>query len=317
MIDEGLRRLSREIIVASIAPTIALEPWELERMSAMLEEYPVAPGDVLFNQGSAVEFVYFMRRGTVEISRDHGAPLQFEGNWIFGLFDYFLGVPHLRSARSRTAQNLLRIKTSDWVELLEDSFELSLDTIVLHAGDLARLEVTCSEKVRPAVAPLADSRVRMTFVERVGALQAMPPLREAGVQSVVDLASFASEGSFAPGSTLFESSEELNRLYFVVSGLVETTRQAEGGRRRFWGPNALVGGVEALGEPARGWQGRVLETSRLLWIDRDAWLEIMRNHFELVRSVLQFLALERERILARAGESQTLVFRQLGYGMAR
>jgi CRP-like cAMP-binding protein len=317
MIDEGVLRLSREIIVASIAPTIVLEPWELERMSALLEEYPVAPGDVLFNRGNAAEFVYFMRRGTVEISRDQGAPLQFEGNWIFGLFDYFLGVPHLRSARSRTAQNLLRIKASDWVELLEDSFELSLDTIVLHAGDLARLEATHSEEARPATAPLADSRARTTFVERVGALQTMLPLRDAGVQSVIDLASFASEGSFGPGSTLFESSEELNRFYFVVSGLVETTRAVEGGRRRFWGPNALVCGVEALGEPARGWQGRVVETSRLLWIDRDAWLDIMRNHFDLVRSALHFLALERERILARVDESPKLVFRQLGYGMAR
>jgi CRP-like cAMP-binding protein len=317
MIDDGLRRLSREIFVASIAPTVALEPWELERMSALLEEYPVAPGDFLFNQGSAVEFVYFMRRGTVEISRDNDAPLQFEGNWIFGLFDYFLGVPHLRSARSRTAQNLLRVKASDWVELLEDSFELSLDTIVLHAGDLARLEATYSETAPPATGSLVDSGARTTFVERVGALHKMLPLRDAGVQSLIDVASFASEGSFAPGADLFESSEELNRLYFVVSGLVETTRTVPRGQRRFWGPCALIGGVEALGEPARGWQGRVLETSRLLWIDRDAWLEIMRNHFELVRSALHFLALERERILARTGESKKLVFRQLGYGMAR
>jgi CRP-like cAMP-binding protein len=313
--DDAGKRLSRELVFSAIAPTLALEQWELERMTSILEEHSVASGDYLFERGRPVEYLYFMRNGSVEVTGGEGPPWRFEGSWMFGLLDYFLGVPHIRSARTIVDQNLLRSRTSDWLELLEDSFDLAQHTITVQARDLAKRDLGSSAAQRAGARPPAAAGATSesaSLAERVATLRTMRPLRDAGVQSLVDLASFASERSLPAGASACEDASE--NLYFVVTGQVETG-QAPLGSRGAWGPGSLVGGLSALADSDLG-IGRTLEPTRLLSVARQAWREVTRNHFQCIRSVLIYMAVERERILEwHSSRAKPLVFQQSGYGL--
>jgi CRP-like cAMP-binding protein len=71
-------------------------------------------------------------------------------------------------------------------------------------------------------------------------------LREAGVQTLANLAAGAQEVSFPAGAEVLARGAERDRLFIVADGLVEAAREGPAVSGRF-GPGALVAGGAALG----------------------------------------------------------------------
>jgi hypothetical protein len=64
-----------------------------------------------------------------------------------------------------------------------------------------------------------------------------------------------------------------------------------------FGPGTWVGGLASLGEPILAWEAHAVTPVRALALHLEDYLELMEEHFDLVRSALAELARLREIVL--------------------
>ncbi|MDP9000292.1 MAG: cyclic nucleotide-binding domain-containing protein [Myxococcota bacterium] len=310
--DRRLARISRELFIAAIAPRL-LESWVLDRMTSLMEELDLPAGKTLYSAGDSPDAIYFMREGAIQLAREDAPPWTLEGRWVIGGFEAVLERPRSRTAMAITDLHLMRIQADDWIEILEDSFDLARGALFNQARTVARLDENLAAKVviaDPAVVPsIPLPSGPLSLVERLAALMEMPMLSGAGVQTLADLAAIVDEVTFEPGDVVLERGVPRERVFFVVEGEAEATRQAPAMVRRFR-TRTLVCGAAALDEHASDWRAVAKTTTRALSVRLEEWVDLMEEHFDMVRAALSCLALEREKILEQmALESGGIVLR--------
>jgi CRP-like cAMP-binding protein len=299
--DPRLQRTSRELFFAVLTGGAAnLETWVMDRIISVVEEEDVAAGKRLFAEGEPPESIFFSREGRLRLERDGASPWIFEGRTVIGVFDALLDRPHARTAIAETDLHLLKLRVDSWLELLEDSFGLARAAVRNSVITVAALEArrwTAEEaphgavitQVPPALGPLA-------FVERLAVLAEIPLLRGAGIQVLVELADLMEEVTFEPGETIFERGNLRGETLLVLQGEAQGNR-LDPGLRVVFGPGSVVGGVASLGEPVLAWEARAITRVRALSMRLEDWFDLMEEHFDLLRSALSGMALQREAIL--------------------
>lgn len=305
---DSLVRTSRELFLSALAGGASdIETWVLDRMTSLLEEGDVRAGTRIFAAGEEAEFIYYMRHGRIRLVRPGGATWTFEGRWAIGAFDAAMNRPHARTAIALTDLRLMKLRSEHWLELLEDSFELARANIANIVGTVAALETRRWASRPPprgsVVAPVPPPGATFTFVDRLALLTDVALFRDAGVQVLADVAGVMEEMTFEAGERI--DLETKRRALLVLDGEIVADRHEPTLSVPF-GPGSVVCGVAALGEPARAWEARAVTKARALSIGLEDWLDLMEEHFDLVRSALAALARARENILeelaADAGE---------------
>jgi CRP-like cAMP-binding protein len=298
-------RAWKELFVTGFGAELGkVDSWVMDRLTAMLQEEDVYAGEQLFSRGSAPEYFYFLRKGGVRLERPAMAPQLLEGPAVIGMFDAVLDRPWLHTATILGEAEMMKVPLDDWIELLEDSFELARASVQSAARHVALLEAGLLEEGRaPWSAPPSFAAVatgaRLGVVERIAVLMDAMPLRAAGVQTLSDLALVCEETTFAPGDVLFDRGATGDRVFLVVDGLVTASRGPSGDGLTF-GPGQILCGAAALlaafGEEPLSWTARASSAVRTLAFRTEDWFDLMEEHFDLVRSALAGLALERERL---------------------
>jgi CRP-like cAMP-binding protein len=330
MADPRLLRTSRELFLSALGGARNdVETWVIDRMTSRLEEEEVPAGTRIFAAGEEVEFIYLMHEGRLRMVRENGAPWTFVGRWVIGAFDAVLDRPHTRTAVALTNLSLMRVRADHWIEVLEESFELSRGVVANLVRASAALESRLwRSRPQPALqagatregAPVAGERPLevdassqallgyvassavsrpvgpLSFVDRLAILTDVAILRAAGIQVLADVAGLMQEVSFEPGELIHERGENGGRFFVVIEGEVVADRSDPELSVRF-GPGRVVCGVAGLGEPAQAWRARAVERTRALSMRLEDWYDLMEEHFDLVRSALRALALRRESIL--------------------
>jgi CRP-like cAMP-binding protein len=191
------------------------------------------------------------------------------------------------------------------MELLDDSFEVARASIVELARRVAELEERRDRRVAGAGVALARSEPtppnhlpagRLNVIDRLALLMEVPILRGAGVQPLSDLAVVSEEVGFQPGDVLFDHRPVPERVVLVVEGEVEAWREAPGLIRRA-GAGQIVGGAAAFADSALAWRARATRRGRALAFRVEDWFDLMEEHFDMVRSALAALSLEREGLI--------------------
>jgi len=301
MPDTRYVRLSRELFLTAFGDELGgIEPWVTDRLTSLLEEEEVGAGDTLFSAGDPPHFFYFLRSGTVKLVRDGSAPWTLEGPHVFGMFEALLDRPRTRTALVVGDSQLMKVGSDAWIELLEESFELSRTATFSAARWVALLEENLlAHGISPRPTAFRTPRVpagRLDILERLALLMGTPLLRGAGVQPLSDLALVSEEAHFDPGATLMTRGTPRDRLFMVLEGEVQASCQRPGVVRTA-GPGDFVCGAAAFGERAPAWEASATTSTRALAFGVEDWFDLMEEHFELVRSVLAGMALERERLL--------------------
>ena len=274
--DTKLMRLSRELFLAAAAPP-SIPAWAIERMASVLEEQSIEEGQALFTAGEPPEFIYFMRHGRLRMTGEGRPPLTFEGRWVLGSFDVLLDRPHQRTATALDSFGIQRLAADAWLELIEDSFEVARAMLENASRMLAELE----DKAGP----------------------------ELVIETLADLAVLANEVAFEPGDLVWSRGEAPDRAYVVFDGEIEASRESPSFVRRF-GPGMLVLGTPSLGGLAPVWEARARTRAHALSFRLDESLDLMEEHFDMVRSVLASMAKERELLLDRmASQSNGMVLK--------
>jgi CRP-like cAMP-binding protein len=299
MLDSKQRRISRELFLAGAVGNLGtLEPWVTDRLIAILDEEEAAAGDRLFAAGEPAEHVYFVKQGTVELALHGGTIEVVEGPRTLGMSDVLIERPHSASAHARTPVELLKVRTEAWIDLLEDSFPLARSAVLSLVRAVAGLETQQWANGRFPLAvpsPAAFAGKPLDLVERLMVLMQTPLLRRAGVQPLSDLASACEEISFAPSDLLFGRGVPRERILVLVEGRVEASRENPQASWR-GGPGQVVCGTVSFADTDAAWHARATSQGRALAFGLDDWFDVMEENFEMVRTTLGELALQRERL---------------------
>jgi CRP-like cAMP-binding protein len=312
MADSGLLRLGRELFMAALGlPLDVIEPWAVDRMTSLLEEWPVTAGDVLYRSGESPDFFYFMQDGEVRVTPDRGPSWAMRGRWAVGALEAVLDTPRTSSATALTDFQAMRVAAGGWIELLEDSFQIAQGAVMNAGRAAASLEERISElpkrPPRPWTHLAAAGEAPLTLVERLALLVDVRMFGNAGVQSVADLAAASQEVAFATGDVILERGSPRSELLVVIAGEVEARRTAPDVLRHY-GPGDLLLGAASFTAAGPTWEARAVEPGRLLSFPREFWFDLMAEHFDLVRSTLAALAARRDVLLeVLAGRPQGLV----------
>jgi CRP-like cAMP-binding protein len=300
-------RISRELFLAGFGVELtAIPPWVVDRMTALLEEHEFRAGDKLFRLGDPPEYLYFMREGSVRLTKPGRAAWTFQGRWLLGIHDAF------SDARSRDAEALvdfgaMRVPISGWVELLEDSPALARAGVMNSARGLSRLEERSpGGPPRPprVVSPFpAPAKGPLTLVDRLAALVDVRMLRGAGVQALVDLAATSEEVHFDQDQIIFPRGVERERIMLLVDGEARSERADPAVERRY-AAGDLVGGVNGFGAHALPWEARATSAGRGVAFRIESWFDLMEEHFDLVRSTFAALTARRELVLEHLAEAE-------------
>jgi CRP-like cAMP-binding protein len=306
-VDAQLQKLSRELFLAAVAPP-SIPGWVIERTALALEERVVNEGDLLFKAGDPPAYIYFMREGRVRFTLEGGAPITFVGRWVFGGMEVATDRPRRRTATALASFRIHLLPADAWLELVEDSFEIARSMMANLARTLLRLEeafgtdATDEVEVMPLL-PRHDGA--LSLVERLTLLADVPALRGAGIQTLADLAALTEEVVFEPGDVVMVRGETPRRGYVVFDGEVEGFRSSPDIVRRF-GPGTLVLGATALAEIPMPWGARARTRVRALSFRLEDSIDLMEEHFDMVRSLLAELSTDREllvdKVAAKAGE---------------
>jgi CRP-like cAMP-binding protein len=313
--DARLQRLSRELFFAAAAtPREVLPSWVIERMTSLLDELDVTPGQVLFAAGDPAEFIYFMSDGRVALTREGAVPWRYEGRWAIGVFEVMVDGPRTRTATALSSFRLMRVKADDWLDLLEDSFVLGRAALENSARTVAALaERLSASGIEPdpittaSLMPLPEGRLNL--IERLAVLYELDQLRGSGVQALSEMAALAEETTFEAGERILEVGRHKDRTFVVLEGMVEASRSAPSITRLF-GPGTLVCGPASFGDPSVPWGAHAKTRARTLAIHHDGWFDLLEENFDMLRAALRGMALAREKILEQmAAQSGELVLR--------
>ena len=185
MADARTSRISRELFLAAFgAAPGQVEPWVIDRLTAVVDEDHTRGGETLYRIGDAPDGLYFVRQGQVRLTAETGPARILDGPSLVGMFDAVLDRPRTHRADALTDLHLLRVPTDAWMDLLEDSFGLGRLSVTSLARRVAELEemAWAQSPPRPAgPAPAAEaSAARLRLLERLAVLVDTPLLRGAG-----------------------------------------------------------------------------------------------------------------------------------------
>ena len=295
MPEDRLRRTSREMFFAAFGPLSDADDWLVERITGALHERTVRAGEPIFEEGEAPSWVHFMRDGRIRMSRKDGPTWTLQGRWVVGGYEAVLEVPRATTAVAETEMELMRIPTSAWFDIFEDSFELTRGNISISAKALADLDTRLATS--PTTAREAPRVRRATsLVEKLAFLLDVRMLRGAGVQALADVAGSTEEDTFEAGEVVLERNAERGRFVFVVDGQVRADRAAPEIVRTY-GYGQLVCGPGSFGPWSAPWRAVATVPTRTLSLPIETAFDAMEEHFDLARSAMGALAAQRQLVV--------------------
>ncbi len=278
-------------------------------LAAAVKDVRFPAGEVIYRRGESADHIFFVVSGTMSLHSPDSDPWTFGPQAVVGVLDAWMDRPRDRTAIAETDVVALALPMDDWLDVMEDDFELARGTMVQEARrqlDLvleaaptgafaepnAALEPADSEGANDGRTATADAG-RQVPIARLRALIECPAFARAGVQPLISLARAADQIDLAPGDTLFQQDADARVLHVVLSGLVEVDRDEPLLRARF-GRSGLVGGSSSLGHDTFAFKARAVTTASVLAIRHEDLFDVMEDHVEVLRSIFAYLASERD-----------------------
>jgi CRP/FNR family cyclic AMP-dependent transcriptional regulator len=129
--------------------------------------------------------------------------------------------------------------------------------------------------------------VALTLVERVLLLAEVPLFSETRTADLAHLAAVARENDCSSGEVIHREGDAPDAMHVILSGRIrferESGEQLEAGKGAF-------GAFGLLDQRVRTWTARAIQPTRLLSLDRDAFVDVLSDHVNVGRGVMRVLA---------------------------
>jgi CRP-like cAMP-binding protein len=300
-------RIAREVVLSTFAGESKGLTWEFQRISGAMQDLHVDEGEVVFAEGAPPVYMYFIVGGEVTLTSPNKPTLVFPANSVVGALDAFFDRPLSYSAVVTRKAHLLRIRVDDWLDVLEDSPELSRIFIGNLAAGVRHLRLRPPplggfDDAAPSSAA-SGPPATLHLVDRIVLLRGTPTFGHATVQTLTSLAELATVVHAEEDEVLAPRGEPKRAMLLVASGEVAAIPEAPALAGRF-GPGSLVGAALAVSDLTE-YEFRARARTRVLAIARDDYVDLMEEHFGLVRSTARALIEERIRLTLRGGTDFT------------
>lgn len=295
-----------------------------QQLASAMRDQMFPAGTVIFKRGDAAAHIYYVMTGDVELSLEGAEPWLFKPPSVVGILDVLQDRARERTATALTDVHAMYVAAEDYFDVLEDNFEFARAALCGVAANLHTLSLGLAPTggfPEPSGPVLPPSKGRLTLVERTLALYEAPAFRAASVQGVTRLAGLAEEVRFPEGAVISRVDEPCDALMVVARGLVQVRRDDPTIEARF-GAGSLVGGYATIGHATHQYETTVLAPTLALRVRKEDFFDLLEDHSEVTRSILAFLGVERERVLAeratrvKSGEELPLL-RTLGSRVLR
>lgn len=295
-------RVKRELFLRVLMPTKP-PPAVARQLVSVMQERTVEAGELIYEQGSDSEEIFFVVDGEVELTSESADPWRFRGGSLIGVLDANLSRPRSRSATALARTELLVVKRDEWLEIFEDNLEYAaqvrgVQATTVHAlrqelgsaGGFEPRRLTPEEALEAAV-------VEGTMVERLVALRSSAHLQTASVQALAELSARGETVRAARGDIILRPGGAGRGVYFVVAGIVDVERRVAPDIRAAFGPGDLVLSGAGFSDALNEYVVTARTDVTLLRLTVSDFDDVAEDHFDLNRSVLRGMGLEREQLM--------------------
>jgi CRP/FNR family transcriptional regulator, cyclic AMP receptor protein len=136
----------------------------------------------------------------------------------------------------------------------------------------------------------------MTIIERVLLLQNIELFNEVTTEQLSFIAAIGKEMDVAAKTILYRENDPSDGLYVVISGAIEAKRGGETIDRI--GPNDSFGIWAFFDDQPRLTSATAVEPSRLLFVSREDFYDVLADHVEIVQNIMKQLVQRLRRLTA-------------------
>jgi CRP-like cAMP-binding protein len=255
------------------------------------------PGDVLFERGDESTTAYFVVSGEIRmVGDDDEEPIPFGAGSIVGMLDLNIGRRRARTGVVSTDSHLLALPYASWLELIEDwpVYTATTRRVVARGVHEVMLTVPRHLAFEPSDTPPFPSAA---FIHRIAALRKPLPFQQARVETLVDLAKRATVLRAEPGELIAPPGPASDRLFVVMRGRIDVERRVAPDLFASFGPGQLVLGSCAFGGALRSYAVSAAAPTLALVLDHADLDAVADDRFDLIRSSLRGMSLERDRLM--------------------
>jgi CRP-like cAMP-binding protein len=300
MSEEDLHQaeLSRTLIIASFTAGTPIPDQTIVRIARTLDERRVEAGSVLFRQGDAPDYFYFVDNGKISMTREGAKPYHLHGKWVLGLLEASIEMPRIRTATVTETTTLVTAPAQVWRELFEEDFGFSRASFVAaNRTQVALYKRITNERMTTAdfEPPTLDlPKGRLDMIERLLVLSDSRAGNGVGMQALTSIAEVMEERVYDSALDVAKDIGDGIRVHLLLDG--EFTAQRVG----FSGVLTVVPGTfvpfPLLNMP-EDWLLHDSGPVRTLSLPPEVMLDEFEEHPDLVRAVLGDFWRERDAIL--------------------
>jgi CRP/FNR family cyclic AMP-dependent transcriptional regulator len=137
----------------------------------------------------------------------------------------------------------------------------------------------------------------LTTVEKVLLLQGVDIFEHTSTEDLSHIAAIAEEIEYQADDVIFKEDDISDSMYVVIEGKVRLTR----GEKEVM----VAGKMEAFGtwalfdDEPRVATARALETSQLLCLDKEDFIDLLADHVAITQSILKTMAKRLRKLIMR------------------
>jgi CRP-like cAMP-binding protein len=272
-------------------------PGIMARLAAAMNDVYVKKGTTIYRQGDPSEHFHFLVTGEVRLEAPGQPSFVLGDESVIGIIDVMADRPRTRTAVATRDAHLLRLRGEDWLDMLEDNFEVARNTVIgvsMRVHDLV-LQLAPSGGFQHPIEG-ASAGGKLSLVEKILALREIAYFSRAGIQALASVAGLLEEVRFEPGAVLFEASDAVAPFIFIVVSGTVGVKRAQPQIAASFGPGTIVAGHTAFTPEIHAYHAEALTRAVALRVRREDLFDRMEEHFDLARSVIVSAGLEMERL---------------------
>jgi CRP-like cAMP-binding protein len=295
-----LTNIERLMVLRTFAGFATLTPSEIGVMAAQTRKRFFPAGTIISEEGAPPRSIHFIVDGEIELSR-HGHKLRsYDARSAVGGLNALardLDTPRMLASQDTVT---LEISTDDMEDVFEDNFGIVIG--VMRAITRGILEMRAElgkdagyhddgENAKCPARPL-------DLVERIFFLRKTIAFARTRIEALAQLARNAEEIRLDAGTVLWREGDQPDQIIFPICGRVKATTEV--GQEFYFRPGGTFGGLDSMAQRERWFTAEVDEYLIGLRFDREIFLDVLEDHYEMARDFMGLLAANLLGLLEQA-----------------
>ena len=256
----------------------------------------IPQGMVVEREGKPFGSVYLLIEGELRAAREGRLLGTFGARNSVGVLSTLARDRHGFTCEALADTVALKLRADDFLEVLEDHFELMYSAMrgLAHDGiELRRNLMPHAGFATPVRGPSQKRvdcpREPLELTERILCLRETFGLQHSYIDELAQLARAAQERRYAPGEQLWSTDERATHAAILICGAVQCATPA--GARFGFGVGDIVGALDTLAEKPRWFDAVASEETVALTLEAEAMVDVWEDRPGLALDFLRLIAI--------------------------